>query len=274
MANSMEFAVGARTDVGQRRANNEDAFALVPQINLFVLSDGMGGQAAGEVASKLAVETISGCLREAANGGQKVAYGDPNPTVSEPTNQLASAIRLSNRAIRDTAKKHLSQKDMGATVVTAWISGQIMSIAHVGDSRIYMLRHGEMQQLTEDHSLVMEQVRRGLITREQAEQSDMQNIIVRALGAEDTVEVDVDEVYLMPGDYVVLCSDGLTKMLPDKGIAEIVLDASSPQEAADRLIDAANEKGGEDNITVIVVQVKEAKPRGLWALFKVLFIGG
>jgi protein phosphatase len=274
MANSMEFVVGARTDVGQRRANNEDAFALVPQINLFVLSDGMGGQAAGEVASKLAVETISGCLRDAAGGGQKVAYGDPNPNVSEATNELASAIRLSNRAIRDTAKKHLSHKDMGATVVTAWISGQIMSIAHVGDSRIYMLRHGEMQQLTEDHSLVMEQVRRGLITREQAEQSDMQNIIVRALGAEDTVEVDVDEVFLMPGDYVVLCSDGLTKMLPDQGIAEIVLDASSPQEAADRLIDAANEKGGEDNVTVIVVQVKVAKPKGLWALFRVLFIGG
>jgi PPM family protein phosphatase len=130
-----------------------------------------------------------------------------------------------------------------------------------------------MQQLTEDHSLVMEQVRRGLISREEAEHSDMQNIIVRALGADDTVNVEVNEVFLMVGDYVVLCSDGLTKMLSDKGIAEIVLETSSPQEAADRLIDSANEKGGEDNITVIVVQVKEARPTGLLALLKVLFIG-
>lgn len=274
MPQPLEFVVGARTDVGQRRSNNEDAFAMVPQMNLYVLSDGMGGQAAGEVASKMAVETITGCLKEASEAGQKVAYGDVNPNVSDHTNQLASAIRLSNQAIRETAKKHASQRDMGATIVTSWMQGQVMSIAHVGDSRIYLLRGEEMKQLTEDHSLVMEQVRRGLISRAEAERSEMQNIIVRALGAEDTVNVDVDEVFLMSGDFVVLCSDGLTKMLPDDGIARVIRETSSPQEAADRLVDIANENGGEDNVTVIVVQVKEAKPRGLLALLKLLFIGG
>lgn len=273
MPQPLEFVVGARTDVGQRRSNNEDAFAMVPQMNLYVLSDGMGGQAAGEVASKLAVETITGSLKQASEAGQKVVYGDDNPNVSEFTNQLASAIRLSNQAIRETAKKHASQRDMGATIVTSWMQGQVMSIAHVGDSRIYLLRGEEMKQLTEDHSLVMEQVRRGLISREEAERSEMQNIIVRALGAEDSVNVDVDEVFLMPGDFVVLCSDGLTKMLPDEGIARVIRETSSPQEAADRLVDIANENGGEDNVTVIVVQVKEAKPRGLLALLKLLFIG-
>ncbi len=273
MAQEVEFEIGARTDVGMRRQNNEDSFALVPQLNLCVLSDGMGGEAAGELASKIAVETISGCLRGAVMENQKVVYGDQNAQVSEATNQLASAIRLSNRAIWEEGQKHASHRGMGATVVGAWLHGSVMSIAHVGDSRIYLLRSGEMQQLTQDHSLVMEQVRRGFITLEEAEKSDMQNIIVRALGAEDKVQVDMDEVFLMTGDHVVLCSDGLTKMVNDEGIAQIVTEAAASQDAADRLVQAANDNGGEDNVTVIVVKVKEAKPRGLWPLLKALFFG-
>jgi serine/threonine protein phosphatase PrpC len=272
MSQDVEYDIGAKTDVGMRRHNNEDSFALVPQINLCVLSDGMGGEAAGELASKLAVETISGCLRGAVLENQKLVFGDQNPQVSEATNQLASAIRLSNRAIWDEGQKHASHRGMGATVVGAWLHGSVMSIAHVGDSRIYLLRNGDLQQLTQDHSLVMEQVRRGYLTMEEAEKSDMQNIIVRALGAEDKVNVDMDEVFLMPGDQVVLCSDGLTKMIDDAGIAQIVGEAATPQQAADRLVEIANENGGEDNVTVIVVRVKEAKARGLWPLFKALFV--
>ena len=211
-------------------------------------------------------------LRDAVLNHKKFVFGDPNPQVSEATNELASAIRLSNQAIWEAAQKQGSHHGMGTTVVSAWLHGAIMSIAHVGDSRIYLLRAGQLQQLTQDHSLVMEQVRRGLITREEAEHSDMQNIIVRALGAEDQVNVDVDEVFLMPGDQVVLCSDGLTKMVPEDGIAQIVEESAEPQQAADRLVQAANDNGGEDNVTVIVVLVKEEQPRGFWALFKSLFV--
>jgi serine/threonine protein phosphatase PrpC len=272
MSQELEFQIGAKTDVGMRRSNNEDCFALVPQINLCVLSDGMGGQNAGELASKMTVDTISGVMREAAAGGQKVLYGNGNPQVSDQSNQLGSAVRLANRAVWETGKKHTHTEGMGATVVTAWLHSPIMNIAHVGDSRIYLLRGGEMQQITQDHSLVMEQVRRGLLTREEAEKSDMANIIVRAMGAEENVNVDVDDVLLMPGDHVVLCSDGLTKMMDDAGIAQIVEEAPTPQQAADRLVEAANDAGGEDNVTVIVVRVVESKPKGFWALLKSLFI--
>src|SRR3989442_8908445 len=172
MSQDLQFVIGARTDVGMRRSNNEDCFGLVPQINVCVLSDGMGGQNAGELASKMTVDTVNSCLRDAAGNGQKVVFGDQNPQYSEYTNQLASAVRLANRAVWETGKKHAHTEGMGATVVAAWLNNPIMGIAHVGDSRIYLIRNGEMQQLTQDHSLVMEQVRRGLITREEAEKSD------------------------------------------------------------------------------------------------------
>ena len=272
MGQELEFVIGAKTDVGMRRSNNEDCFGLVPQLNLCVLSDGMGGQAAGELASKMTVDTISGTLREAAASGQKLVFGTPNPQVSEQSNQLGSAVRLANRAVWERGKKQAATEGMGATVVTVWLHSPIMNIAHVGDSRIYLLRNGDIQQLTQDHSLVMEQVRRGLITREEAEKSEMSNIIVRAMGAEENVNVDVDDVLLMAGDNVVLCSDGLTKMVDDSGIAQIVEEAATPQQAADRLIEAANDAGGEDNITVIVVRVQEAKPKGFWPLVKKMFV--
>jgi len=272
MKNALEYDIGAKTDVGMRRSNNEDCFALEPSLHLCVLSDGMGGEAAGELASKISVEEIGRHMKEVARNGSAPLLAESSAQYSEITNQLAGAVRRSNRVIWEAAQQHASQRGMGATVVTALLNGPVMSIAHVGDSRIYLYRGGQLQQLTLDHSLVMEQVRRGLITREEAERSEMQNIIIRALGAEENVEVDVDEVFLMPGDQVVLCSDGLTRMVPDPGIAEIIADAASSQEAADRLVDAANEQGGEDNISVIVVRVREPRPRSLWALLKSLFL--
>ena len=265
------FDVGSRTDVGRRRGNNEDNFIVTPEVGLFVLSDGMGGEAAGEMASKIAVEEISRHMKAVVRNGTAPLMGEPNPQFGEFTNQLASSIRLSNRVIWEAAQHHASQRGMGATVVAALLRSPVMSIAHVGDSRIYLLRAGELQQLTQDHSLVMEQVRRGLITREEAEHSDMQNIIVRALGAEEAVQVDMDEVFVMPGDQVILCSDGLTRMVLDPGIAQVVAEAESPQQACDRLVEIANDAGGEDNITVVVVRVKEPRPKGLWGWLKSMF---
>lgn len=258
----MRIQVGARTDLGRVRSNNEDSFKLVPELNLFILSDGMGGEAHGEVASNLAVEAIAAhCLE----GGQKpdVAYFvEPRAELDEKTNRLASAVQLANRMIYESAQKHAAQRGMGATVVAVWINDQRLSVAHVGDSRVYLLRAGDLQQITDDHSLVAEQVRRGILTREQAESSDMQSVLIRALGIEPEVQVDADEHLLMEGDTLVLCSDGLSRMVSDLEIASTLLSRTGMQSTADRLIELANEYGGEDNVSVVLVRV-EPRPEGL-----------
>ena len=270
-AAASEFEVGGRTDVGRHRTNNEDNFSVVPELGLFVLSDGMGGEAAGELASKIAVEEISQHMREVARNGSATASGEPNPQFSEHTNHLAAALRRSNRVIWAAGKQHASQRGMVATVDAALLQGPVLSIAHVGDSRVYLLRGGQLKQLTEDHSLVMEQVRRGLMTREEAEQSEVQNVLIRALGTEENVTVDLDEVFVMPGDQVLLCSDGLTRMVPESGIAQVISEAETPRQACDRLVEIANDNGGADNVTVVVVRIKNASRKGLWGWLKSLF---
>jgi len=258
----LRIQVGARTDLGRVRSNNEDSFKLVPELNLFILSDGMGGEAHGEVASNLAVEAIAAhCLE----GGQKpdVPYlVEPRAELDEKTNRLASAVQLANKMIYESAQKHAAQRGMGATVVAVWINEQRLSVAHVGDSRVYLLRAGEFQQITDDHSLVAEQVRRGILTREQAESSDMQSVLIRALGIEPEVQVDADEHLLMEGDTLVLCSDGLSRMVSDLEIASTLLSRTGMQSTADRLIELANEYGGEDNVSVVLVRV-EPRPEGV-----------
>lgn len=270
-ASTPTFDVGARTDVGRRRENNEDNFSVAAQAGLFVLSDGMGGEAAGELASRIAVDEVTRHIKDLARNPDAPLLGEPVPQFSPLTNQLGAAVRRANRIIWEAAQNHASQRGMGATVVAALMRAPVMSIAHVGDSRIYLLRDGQIQQLTEDHSLVMEQVRRGFITREEAEKSEMQNIIIRALGADEGVKVDLDEVFVIPGDRVILCSDGLTKMVPDEGIAQVASEAATPQQACDRLVEIANENGGEDNVTVVVVSLKQAPRKNFWNWLKSLF---
>jgi protein phosphatase len=251
----VEILVGVRSDVGLVRMNNEDHFAVDPSLGLYVICDGMGGQAAGEVASKMAVETVVQHIREAGRNPQANWEGAYLEELSAPTNRLGSAIRLSNKAIFDAAASASSNNGMGCTVAAASILGNVMSVAHVGDSRIYLFRDGKLKQLTQDHSLVWEQVRQGLLTPQEAGESDMSNVILRALGAEPTVEVDLDEMWVGPGDQVLLCSDGLTRMVPDAEIAAVLAAAAEPQEAADKLVQLANEKGGEDNTTVIILRL-------------------
>ena len=163
---------------------------------------------------------------------------------------------------------------MGSTVVAAEINENILSIAHVGDSRIYRYAEGELRQLTQDHSLVMEQVRRGLITPEEAEQSELANVIMRALGAEETVQVDLDEHWVNEGDQILLCSDGLTRLVSDAQIAPILAEPWTPQQACERLVELANELGGEDNVTVVLVRLLPPPPLSRWKKALRSILGG
>lgn len=254
---------GARSDMGRVRENNEDSFRTAPEINLFVLSDGMGGQASGEVASRLATDSILAHCHEAESNPSLPLVGEPLPGLSEDSNRLASAIRFANLEIRQATQKHPEWRGMGATVVAVKLAGERMSLAHVGDSRAYRFRSGELEQLTQDHSFVAEQVRRGILTQEAAERSKLQNVLMRALGAEVEVDIDLEEQLLLEGDTVLLCSDGLTRELSNAQIAAVLKSACDAQIAADRLVDLANQAGGEDNITAIVLR-RAAKPaRGL-----------
>ena len=251
----MQIEIGARSDVGRVRNNNEDSYRLVPELNLFVLSDGMGGEAHGEVASALAVETVAGHCLEAANNLSTPFFGELRPDLSEKTNRLASAVHLANRKIHGSARSNPLRRGMGATVLAAWLDGRRLSLVHVGDSRAYLLRSGALEQLTSDHSLVAEQVRQGLITPQQAEASEMQSVLIRAMGTQEEVEVDADEHLLLDGDTLLLCSDGLTRMVTDPEIASTLLTHPAAQAAADRMVALANDYGGEDNVTVIVLRV-------------------
>src|SRR5580692_4858652 len=230
---------------------------MEPALQLYVLSDGMGGEAHGEVASEMAVQTVVTHCREAENNRATPTFGEPQPDVSERTNRLASAVHLANRKIFEKASINPENHGMGATIVAAWIEGQRLSLAHVGDSRAYLLRAGSLDQLTADHSLVAEKVRVGILTPQEADASELQSVLTRAVGTNSSVEVDTDEQALLVGDVVLLCSDGLTRMVTDPEIASLLLTSTSAQESADRLVDLANDNGGVDNATVIVLRVVE-----------------
>ncbi|HEY6126595.1 MAG TPA: Stp1/IreP family PP2C-type Ser/Thr phosphatase [Candidatus Acidoferrum sp.] len=261
----MQILSGGATHVGMVRTNNEDCFRIVPSLNLFVLADGMGGEAHGEVASALAVETVVKHCLEGQENPSAPLLGESKPNLTAKSQRLMSAIHLANQKVFQSSQEHREQQGMGATLTAAWIDGVQLSIGHVGDSRIYLLRTGLLQQLTSDHSLVAEQVRRGILTVSEAEQSNLQSVLLRALGTQPEVEVDAEQVTLFPRDTLLLCSDGLTRMVTEPEIAGALQAEPDPQRAAERLIERANESGGIDNITVIVVSlVPETKGWFSW----------
>jgi protein phosphatase len=253
--------VAGKTDIGNVRSNNEDNFGFDTRFGIYVVCDGMGGQAAGEVASKIAVDTILNYYRSPSEAGHHPQAGQAMEGVSERGNRLADAIHVANQAVNDGAAKQSAHEGMGSTVVAVSYPGEdgLYSLANVGDSRIYLVRNGGIEQLTQDHSLVMEQVRRGLITTDQAKASRMQNIITRALGSEESVEPDVEDQLAQAGDVLVLCSDGLTRHVSDGRIAEIVGRNSSVQQAAEQLICEAKAGGGEDNVTCLLLRFVEKR---------------
>ena len=247
----MRLRVGAATDTGRVRTLNEDAYALRADRGLFIVCDGMGGAAAGEVASRTAVNAV---VQELTGAGVGNGGGGSQGYLPQ-THRLAEAVRRSNGSIYNEARNNSRQAGMGTTIVGAWIEHNIASLAHVGDSRAYLYHAGELEPLTTDHSVVEAQVRAGLIDREGSLHSERQNVLLRVLGREPDVEVDVSEVALQPGDYLLLCSDGLTRMVPEAAMADAIARVRHPQRICDFLVAAANERGGADNITVVVVEV-------------------
>ena len=229
-----------------------------PEQGLFVVCDGMGGCPAGEVASQLAVTA----MLQALDAGRETAasHSAHEAGFLPQTNRLAEAIRQSNRFIYSRAQGDSNEAGMGTTLVSAWIAEQIASVAHVGDSRAYLWHSDQLEPLTRDHSLVEAGVQAGLLDREASFGSTQQNVLVRVLGREPDVDVDVSEVPVQAGDYLLLCSDGLTRMVPEQTLAQAVFQLRDSQRICDYLIDAANRNGGADNITVVVVEVA-----GTWA---------
>ena len=251
----LHVEVGSETDVGCVRDNNEDSYRVVPPLNLFVLSDGMGGQAHGEVASGTAVDvTVTYCL-EASDNGSILPDRQLRPDLSEKTNCLVNAAQLANRKVYDAALSDPTLRGMGATLIAAWLEDSRLSLVNVGDSRAYLLRSSMLTRLTTDHTLVGEQVRRGIVTPEQAEKSPLQNILIRALGPHQEVEIDASEIPLLCQDIVLLCTDGLTHMVPDAEIADTLISNPSAQQAAGLLVALAKQHGGEDNVSVIVLRI-------------------
>jgi protein phosphatase len=250
--------------VGQKRQGNEDRFCLDPALGLYVVADGMGGHAAGEVASRLAVETIHEWMGKYLSGADAATAGPAAPAGSAEANFLLSSIRLANRIIFDSAKDRPEYAGMGTTVVAVLARGDRFVLAHVGDSRIYRIRRDDISQISRDHSFVQEQVDSGMMSATEAHQSQYRHMITRALGLKESVDVDLTEQPACPGDVLLLCSDGLSDLLDDEDmLAAVRAHADNLDEACRALVDRANSKGGDDNITVLVVQAQagdEAEP--------------
>lgn len=253
-AKSKAVPFGVSSDAGRVRQNNEDNFLAAPELGLFVVSDGMGGAASGEVASRLTVETVVAHCREAEADPTLPLCGDRMSGASEIGNRLVSAIRLANRKVYEAARANQSHHGMGATVVAIRCAGQRMSVAHAGDSRVYRLRGKELEPLTRDHSFIAEQLRRGMISEAEAARTKLGNVLVRAVGLEPDLDVELDEQLCLEGDVVLLCSDGLTNEVGDAEIAEVLQSAKHMQDASQELVKRAIENGGSDNVTALVLR--------------------
>jgi serine/threonine protein phosphatase PrpC len=244
-----------RTDVGRRRKINEDSYLVAPESKLFAVCDGMGGHNAGEVASKMAIETIEAFIQRSGVEKEITWPWGLDANLSFEGNRLKTAIRLANARVFQAADNREDLTGMGTTVVAAVASGQGLTIASAGDSRCYLVRDGQLKQLTRDDSWVSAALGEGILNSDDVEHHPLRNVITKAVGARDTIDLDVVEHELRPGDVVMLCSDGLHGMISDQEIARILADGEAPlEDASARLIEAANEAGGRDNVTVVLLR--------------------
>jgi protein phosphatase len=237
------------------RNNNEDNVLTDGALGLAMVADGMGGHSSGEVASSMAAKVTRDKFKSLQVTGMKP--GEYNEKYALETNQLGFAVQLANSVIYEVGNSVPENKGMGTTLSAILLSGSKISIAHIGDSRIYLFRDGVLQQVTEDHSLVMDHVRKGLMTLEQAEKSPLQNILTRALGTQKNPVVDLKEIPVMENDRYLLCTDGLFKVVQPGTMAEILKNEPDGQKACELLVRTANSNGGPDNITVALGTLKK-----------------
>ncbi len=256
----------AMTDVGVKRDHNEDCVAAFPEHGIAILADGMGGYNAGEVASAMAVDVI-GRMIKAEQAGLKAEQINPQTGFTEASVLVRRSVEAANEAIFRAAISKEACAGMGTTVLVAFLYGDRITAAHVGDSRMYRLRENRLSHVTEDHSLVHEQVRRGLLSADDARNSRIKNLVTRALGVEAGVEPDLVEDMVREGDLFLMSSDGLTDVVSDEAIAHVLSEHQSKLPmAAQLLIDMANKAGGPDNISVILIRaVREAPKKGLFS---------
>jgi PPM family protein phosphatase len=254
----MRLSHAGTSDVGRKRTHNEDALLLLPEESLFCVADGMGGHASGEVAARIAVEEMAEFFRTTGHDEEATWPYKMDPARGYDENRLVAGVKLANLRIFERAASDVRLRGMGTTLVAASFpkgAGTVL-VGHVGDSRAYLLRGGALRQLTEDHSLLNDYRKSRALTPEEIETFPHKNVIVRALGMKDEVAVDLVRERVEDGDLVLLCSDGLSGMVPDGRIAEIL--RAYPRDlrgAAQALVDAANDGGGQDNVTCVLVQV-------------------
>ena len=242
----MDIKVYGNTNIGRVRKNNEDAYGIYPDLSLFIVADGLGGHAGGEVASRLAVETIKDGL----------VSTESYRSSAEITERIIEAIKGANNRIIQRASMMYDLKGMGTTVVVVKLEEDNAMIAHVGDSRMYLIRKNKITQITKDHTVVEEYIRLGLLTLQEALYHPNRHMLSRALGVSYDIDVDVADIQIAEGDIIILCTDGLTNMLSEKEILSAITELMpSPEKITDRLITLANNHGGIDNITVITICV-------------------
>jgi protein phosphatase len=253
----MQIKACGQSDVGRVRSTNEDAWGVFPDVLFFVVADGMGGHAAGEIASHLSVDMMREFMQASAQSSEVTWPADVDPNLSMPVKRLVAAGKLANDHIYQASRANPKLNGMGTTMVSILVDQDIAYVAHVGDSRAYLIRDEKIQLLTEDHSLINDYISQGLLKIEEAGRHPLKHVITRALGSNGKVVVDVKPVPLSHGDVLLLCSDGLSNLLTPEDIRAGCLDAlQEPQAACQRLIDLANKKGGEDNITVVLIVSK------------------
>lgn len=258
MATVAHFEFVASTHAGRVRANNEDAVEIDPISQIALLADGMGGYNAGEVASAMAVQTTQADL------AQWLAHAGAKPKAADMRRAMEMCVDNANQSILSAAERNPQYTGMGTTLVVGVFQGSRLMLGHIGDSRCYRLRGGALEQITRDHSWLQEQIDAGLITRQQAAVSNSRNLVTRALGVEELVELEINEFDVQPDDLYLMCSDGLSEMVADNDMLALIKPGRPLEELASRLIDAANANGGRDNISVVLVQAHgQERKRGL-----------
>ncbi len=246
--------VAGQTDVGRKRTHNEDSFAVYAEYGLYIVADGMGGHASGEVASRLAIETMRDFFESTADDPEKTWPYKLDRSKGYEENRLITGVKLSNLRIYQNAKENPKQRGMGTTIVALFAVEDGVYIAHVGDSRVYRIRNKQISQLTEDHSLLNDYKKMKKLSEEEIEAFPHKNVIVRALGMKETVKVDTRFEQPEKDDILLLCSDGLAGPVGDEQILKVILEAPDLPTAAQRLIESANENGGPDNITAVLTR--------------------